>query len=363
MLPQRKPDSNKGTYGKVLMITGSKGMSGAAYLSARAAYLSGAGLVRIYTEESNRAILQELLPEAVMTTYSLDETESFEELPDLLEWADVLCIGCGLGMGPHSEELLKKVLENNKTPAVIDADGLNLLAKTDEWGIEQIRMNPSGYVLTPHMKEMSRLTGYSVQELKDNRRELLRKYTEKVHAVCRRVDLMYVLAVQDLMAKILVDGIDIGVVLCVDDGERLGGLIGKLLLDDEGHRDLVALVEVLVGDKAVHLRPQRDRLDERGHDQMEHRIGEFRFCFILFLEIRVHIGEVDRLADVGLIVAAVRVDQRRNEVHPVEITEQHTIFPVAPATFFLFHFKSHTFLTESRQQCLYDTKERQEMQA
>lgn len=78
MLPQRKPDSNKGTYGKVLMITGSKGMSGAAYLSARAAYLSGAGLVRIYTEESNRAILQELLPEAVMTTYSLDETESLK---------------------------------------------------------------------------------------------------------------------------------------------------------------------------------------------------------------------------------------------------------------------------------------------
>ena len=83
-----------------------------------------------------------------MTTYSLDETESFEELPDLLEWAVCVCIGCGLGMGPHSEELLKKVLENNKTPAVIDADGLNLLAKTDEWGIEQIRMNPSGYVLT-----------------------------------------------------------------------------------------------------------------------------------------------------------------------------------------------------------------------
>ena len=96
---------------------------------------------------------------------------------------------------------------------------------------------------------------------------------------------------------------------------------------------------------------------------MEHRIGEFRFCFILFLEIRVHIGEVDRLADVGLIVAAVRVDQRRNEVHSVEIAEQHTVLPVAPATFFLFHFKSHTFLTESRQQCLYDTKERQEMQA
>ena len=63
-------------------------------------------------------------------------------------------------------------------------DGLNLLAKTGAWGIEQVRKNSSGYVLTPHMKEMSRLTGYSVQELKNNRRELLRNYTEKVHAVC-----------------------------------------------------------------------------------------------------------------------------------------------------------------------------------
>ena len=184
ILPERKADSNKGSYGKVLMITGSKGMSGAAYLSARAAYLTGAGLVRIYTEESNRAILQELLPEAVLTTYSLEEENSFEKLPELLAWADVVCIGCGLGMEPHSEELLKKVLEMNTKPGVIDADGLNLLAKTGAWGIEQVRKNSSGYVLTPHMKEMSRLTGYSVQELKDNRRELLRNYTEKVHAVC-----------------------------------------------------------------------------------------------------------------------------------------------------------------------------------
>ena len=96
---------------------------------------------------------------------------------------------------------------------------------------------------------------------------------------------------------------------------------------------------------------------------MEHGVGELCLRLVFLFEIRVHIGEVDRFSDIGLVVAAVRVDQRRNEVHPVEITEQHTIFPVAPATFFLFHFKSHTFLTESRQQCLYDTKERQEMQA
>ena len=58
MLPKRKPDTHKGSYGKVLMITGSKGMAGAAYLSALAAYTCGAGLVQIYTDETNRAILQ-----------------------------------------------------------------------------------------------------------------------------------------------------------------------------------------------------------------------------------------------------------------------------------------------------------------
>lgn len=184
LMPPRKADSNKGTYGKVLMITGSRGMSGASYLSAKAAYLAGAGLVRIYTEESNRAILQGLLPEAVMTTYSLEEKEPFGELPKLLEWADVICIGCGLGMDTYSETLLKSVLEQNVKPGIIDADGLNLLAKLGEDGIEQIRKNPSGYVLTPHMKEMSRLTGYTIQELKDNRKELLRDYTEKTGAVC-----------------------------------------------------------------------------------------------------------------------------------------------------------------------------------
>ena len=69
-LPDRKKNSHKGSYGKILMITGSKGMSGAAYLSARAAYISGGGLVQIYTEESNRTILQQLLPEAIVSTYT-----------------------------------------------------------------------------------------------------------------------------------------------------------------------------------------------------------------------------------------------------------------------------------------------------
>ena len=177
LLPSRMMNSHKGSYGKVLMITGSPGMAGAAFLSACAAYTVGAGLVQIYTASENRLALQELLPEAIISCYdSYDDSQ----LSHLLDWADVVCIGCGLGMGQISEKILKNVLKNVSCPCVIDADGLNLLSRN----IELLNQCCAPVILTPHMKEMSRLTGYSVQELKDNRRELLRKYTEKVHAVC-----------------------------------------------------------------------------------------------------------------------------------------------------------------------------------
>ena len=139
------------------------------------------------------------------------------------------------------------------------------------------------------------------------------------------------------MAQILMDGIDVGLVLRVDDGQRLRRLIRKLFFDDEGHGELVALIEILVGNETVHLRAQRDRLDESCHDNMEHGVGELCLQLVFLFEIRVHIGEVDRFSDIGLVVAAVRVDQRRNKVHTVQIAQQHTVLPVAPATFFLFH--------------------------
>ena len=108
MLPDRPEDSNKGTYGRLLVIAGSKGMAGAAYLNAHAAYMTGAGLVRIYTSSDNREILQTLLPEAIVTTY---EEYNKEELLSLLTWADGVCIGSGLGMSRLSEKILKTVIE------------------------------------------------------------------------------------------------------------------------------------------------------------------------------------------------------------------------------------------------------------
>lgn len=102
LLPKRPSYSNKGSFGKVLVVAGSKNMSGAAYLSALAAYRTGAGLVKIFTVEENRTILQTGLPEAIITTYEAGDaeagTEGFKKLlVKQCEWATAIVLGPGLG--------------------------------------------------------------------------------------------------------------------------------------------------------------------------------------------------------------------------------------------------------------------------
>ena len=177
LLPLRKPDSHKGSYGKVLMITGSYGMAGASCLAALAAYTAGAGLVQIYTPADNRVIVQQLLPEAVLSCYNGYEEEKLDEL---LEWADVVCIGCGLGTDRQAEQILIHTIENVKVPCVVDADGINLLSRHKEL----LSHTAAPLILTPHMMEMSRLTGCTVERIKENRIEILRRFTESCPAVC-----------------------------------------------------------------------------------------------------------------------------------------------------------------------------------
>lgn len=178
LLPERKADSHKGTYGKVLVIAGSKGMCGAAYFNAKSAYMAGAGLVKIYTAEENRAILQQLLPEAMVAPY---EGYDEEELKELIAWADVICMGSGIGTGEDAGRRVRAVLSNGNIPCVIDADGLNLLALHPEY---VKRMSHGRYIFTPHMKEMSRLTGVPVKDIKQDPLKALGDYTKTVGAVC-----------------------------------------------------------------------------------------------------------------------------------------------------------------------------------
>ena len=149
-LPTRSQESNKGTFGRVTVAGGSKGMSGAAYLAAKAAYRTGCGLAAIVCPEANRMIYQTQLPEAVLKVYP-DEGE--EWLKDALAGSSAIVLGPGLGQSENALNLVRWTLEAASMPVVLDADGLNLLAAHPElWS-----KVPFGTVITPHPAEMARL--------------------------------------------------------------------------------------------------------------------------------------------------------------------------------------------------------------
>lgn len=180
LLPVRPSYSHKGTFGKVLVIAGSKGMSGAAFLSAKAAYRMGAGLVKVLTSESNRTIIQSLLPEALFASYDeigyLGESGGGSRLQKDLNWASAVVIGPGLGKSEQVSQLLDIVLSEARVPVIVDADAINILSerfdKADIKPEDRIKML-SGYakphtIITPHLMELARLTGRTVTDIKDN---------------------------------------------------------------------------------------------------------------------------------------------------------------------------------------------------
>ena len=179
-LPKRYADSHKGTYGHVLVIAGSKNMAGAAYFSALAAYRMGAGLVTLYTPESNRCILQQLLPEAVLKTYP-DTAPDLSALSDQLNNYQAIILGPGLGQNAASENIVRTVTASDiKIPLIIDADGLNILSKNMEW----LSKSTVPTVITPHMKELSRLTGHNIQYLKENLVQVCETFTREYGVIC-----------------------------------------------------------------------------------------------------------------------------------------------------------------------------------
>ena len=144
LLPFRPSEANKGDFGKVLLIAGSIGMAGSAYLNAKAAYYIGAGLVKIYTHEDNRIILQTLLPEAIVVTYREYEPEVLDQL---FQWSDVLLMGSGVGLSPVSYDICNYVSRHYHKPLVIDGDGLYILSKSTEL----LPLLKEDCILTPHV--------------------------------------------------------------------------------------------------------------------------------------------------------------------------------------------------------------------
>mgnify|MGYP003631675441 CR=1 FL=1 len=148
----RRKYDHKGKYGRVLIVAGSLGKMGAAYLSAKAALKSGAGLLTVHIPKAGYAPIQTSLPEAMV---SLDPEHEFVSKIDEVGEFDVIGIGPGLGVNPKTAEVLKQLFTSFNRPLVIDADALNLIALDKEL----LNLIPKGSVLTPHIGEFNRLFG------------------------------------------------------------------------------------------------------------------------------------------------------------------------------------------------------------
>jgi len=180
LLPRRSPSGHKGTFGHVLVIAGSVGLTGAATLTSMAALRAGAGMVTLGIPQSLNEVMEVKLTEVM--TLPLPETplrtlsvKAMDEILDFMPRATVLAVGPGLSRDRETVELVCKLCFESDKPMVIDADGLNAIAQFPET-LE--RLGPD-VVLTPHPGEMSRLTGKSVQEIESDRVESARSFAVK----------------------------------------------------------------------------------------------------------------------------------------------------------------------------------------
>ncbi|MFH0855489.1 MAG: NAD(P)H-hydrate dehydratase [Candidatus Omnitrophota bacterium] len=179
----RRSESNKGDYGHIFVLAGSRAYSGAALLCAEAAMRSGAGLVTLGIPRGiNNAIIKAKLKEVM--TLPLPQTaggalakSAYAQIKSFAKKIDILVIGPGLSRDKSTQSLTRKIARHIDKPMVIDADGLNALA-----GHLSALLPAKGcrqpVVLTPHPKEMARLLGATVDEIQRNRGEIAREFSQ-----------------------------------------------------------------------------------------------------------------------------------------------------------------------------------------
>ena len=173
IIPERKANTHKGTYGTLLMYCASKNMTGAGVLSAKAALRSGAGLVNIARDEITVSKLQAHLIEPVFSVIS--DTDKVSSMLMLCKKASSVLIGCGLGTDKSDGDVLFSLIKNANCPIIIDADGINLLCE-NKLILKEAKMPP---ILTPHPAEFARLTGKTVSQVQSDRINLAKSFAQE----------------------------------------------------------------------------------------------------------------------------------------------------------------------------------------
>lgn len=225
-LPDRRPDGNKGTFGKVLLIAGNRDMCGACILAGSSTLKSGAGMVKIITPECNREILQSTLPEAML--YSYGDMPEAQQLQKALSWADVVAIGPGLGTGEAACFMVRYCLENSAVPIVLDADALNLIGSDRELAELLIHKDGENIVLTPHPGELVRLLGTDMESYRADRMEMIQEVLQKYSCILVAKDAVTITAGKKA-GELLINTSGNDGMATAGSGDVLTGLISGLI--------------------------------------------------------------------------------------------------------------------------------------
>ncbi|MCX7698614.1 MAG: NAD(P)H-hydrate dehydratase [Candidatus Goldbacteria bacterium] len=180
LLPFRPPNANKGHFGPILIIGGSKGMGGAVSLAAKAALKTGAGIVTVAVPETLHDSIKASSDEVIVAP--LKETDdgfisddNFKRIIELAEKAKVIVIGPGLGRKKETQQLVFKLLQEIDRPLIIDADGINAVSE-DKKHLKNIKKD---VIITPHLGEMSRLTGIAIEEIIKDKIKVIKEFIKE----------------------------------------------------------------------------------------------------------------------------------------------------------------------------------------
>lgn len=171
---KREKYKHKGDYGRALIAAGSRGFTGAAYIAAEAAVRSGCGLVTIASCEEVRNSLSIRVTEAM--TIDLEDAEEFNRF---LRLGDAVAVGPGLGNNEKTLSAVRSAIEAVKGTLIIDADGINVLAGN----LELLKKARGNIIITPHLGEMSRLTGLSIENIRENRLDVAKDFAKKYKVI------------------------------------------------------------------------------------------------------------------------------------------------------------------------------------
>src|SRR5437588_2671254 len=232
ILPERPRDAHKGTFGTVVVLAGSLGYTGAAYLTATAAARTGAGLVRLLIGETIYPILAVKVTEVMATPVAevapgVVGHSAHDTIVRQLNEASAAVIGPGLGRDRSTWRLVVDLATHAECPMVIDADGLNALADSPR---TKRKLGPRR-VLTPHPGEMARLTGKTTDAINADRRGSARKAAKEWGAVVVLKGAHTVVAHPD--GRCSEDPHDVPALATGGTGDVLAGVIGALLAQGE----------------------------------------------------------------------------------------------------------------------------------